>query len=67
VVVMFAVGVKLSITTGLLAFLAVLGILLIALVALSIFKPGEKLNFALYKGASIYMLGTMLIFALSGL
>ena len=67
VLVMLAVGVKLSIPAGLLAFLAVLGILLIALVALSILKPGEKLNFALYKGASIYMLGTMVILALSGL
>ena len=67
VLVMLAVGVKLSIPAGLLAFLVVLGILLIVLVALSIFKPGEKLNFALYKGASIYMLGTMLILALSGL
>ena len=67
VLVMLAVGVKLSIPAGLLAFLVVLGILLIVLVALSILKPGEKLNFALYKGASIYMLGTMLILALSGL
>jgi heme o synthase len=67
VLVMLAVGVKSSIPAGLLAFLAVLGFLLIALVALSILKPGEKLNFALYKGASIYMLGTMLILVLSGL
>jgi len=67
VLVMLAVGVKLSIPAGLLAFLVVLGILLIVLVALSILKPGEKLNFARYKGASIYMLGTMLILALSGL
>jgi heme o synthase len=67
VLVMLAVGVKLFLPAGLLAFLAILGILLIALVALSILKPGEKLNFALYKGASIYMLGTMVIFALSGL
>ena len=67
VLVMLAVGIKLSIPAGLLAFLVVLGILLIVLVALSILKPGEKLNFALYKGASIYMLGTMLILALSGL
>lgn len=67
VLVMLAVGVKLSIPAGLLAFLAGLGILLIALVALSILKPGEKLNFALYKGASIYMLGTMVILALSGI
>ena len=67
VLVMLAVGVKLSIPAALLAFLFILGILLIALVVLSILKPGEKLNFALYKGASIYMLGTMVIFALSGL
>ena len=64
---MFGLGVKLSLPAGLLAFLGLLGILLIALVGLSIFKPGEKLNFALYKGASIYMLGTMLILTLSGL
>jgi len=67
VLVMLAVGIKLSIPAGLLAFLVVLGILLIVLVALSILKPGEKLNFALYKGASIYMLGTMVILVLSGL
>jgi protoheme IX farnesyltransferase len=67
VLVMLAVGIKLSLPAGLLAFLAILGILLIALVALSILKPGEKLNFALYKGASIYMLGTMVILVLSGL
>jgi protoheme IX farnesyltransferase len=67
VLVMLVVGVELSLPAGLLAFLAGLGILLIALVALSLLKPGEKLNFALYKGASIYMLGTMVIFALSGL
>jgi heme O synthase-like polyprenyltransferase len=67
VLVMFGVGVKLSLPVALLTFLAILGVLLIALVALSILKPGEKLNFALYKGASIYMLGTMVILALSGI
>jgi protoheme IX farnesyltransferase len=67
VLVMLAIGIKLSLPAGLLAFLAILGILLIALVALSILKPGEKLNFALYKGASIYMLGTMVVLVLSGL
>jgi heme o synthase len=66
VLVMFTVGVKLALPDGLLAFLAVLGFLLIAMVAVSILKPGEKLNFALYKGASIYMLGTMIILAVSG-
>ena len=67
VLVMLAVGVKLSLPANLLTFLAILGILLIVLVALSILRPGEKLNFALYKGASIYMLGTMVILTLSGL
>jgi len=67
VLVMLAVGIKLSLPAGLLAFLAILGVLLIALVVLSILKPGEKLNFALYKGASIYMLGTMVVLVLSGL
>jgi protoheme IX farnesyltransferase len=67
VLVMLAVGEKLSLPSGRLVFLAILGILLIALVGLSILKPGEKLNFALYKGASIYMLGTMVILVLSGL
>ncbi len=67
VLVMFSVGVKLSLPSGQQAVLAILGLLLIIMVALSILKPGEKLNFALYKGASIYMLGTMVILALSGL
>ncbi len=67
VLVMLTVGIKLSLPASFLAPLAILGILLIALVALSILKPGEKLNFALYKGASIYMLGTMLVLVLSGL
>ena len=67
VLVMFGVGVKLSLPLALLAFLGLLGILLIALVGLSIFRPGDRLNFALYRGASIYMLGTMVILILSGL
>jgi protoheme IX farnesyltransferase len=44
-----------------------LGVLLISLVMASIIKNNKKLDFVLYKGASIYMLGTMLILIWGGL
>jgi protoheme IX farnesyltransferase len=44
-----------------------LGGALIILVLLGLARPGPKLNFILYKGASIYMLGTMLILIFGGL
>jgi heme o synthase len=44
-----------------------LGLSLMILVLLSLVKPSNKLNFALYKGASIYMLFSMLLIIASGI
>jgi len=44
-----------------------LGLSLMILVSLSMLKPSKKLNFVLYKGASIYMLFSMLIFIAGGI
>jgi heme O synthase-like polyprenyltransferase len=39
--------------------LALISVILFALAALSVFKPTEKLNFGLFKFASVYMLLAM--------
>jgi protoheme IX farnesyltransferase len=44
-----------------------LGAALVGLVLFSLLRPSQKLNFILYKGASIYMLGTMLMIILAGI
>jgi protoheme IX farnesyltransferase len=49
-----------------LAFLFSLGICLMILVVLSLIKPSRKLNFILYKGASIYMLFSMMLVIAGG-
>jgi len=49
-----------------LAFLLALGLCLMFLVVLSLIKPTKKRNFALYKGASIYMLFSMLLIIAGG-
>jgi protoheme IX farnesyltransferase len=49
------------------AVLSILGVLLITLVMTSIIKHSRRLDFILYKGASIYMLGTMLVLIWGGL
>ena len=54
-----AIGAKL----GLLAALAVLGLGLLGLAIVGIVRPSPKASFALFKFASIYMLGAMLIVA----
>jgi heme o synthase len=46
---------------GYLRFLAVLSIGIIGLAVISIYRPSEKLNFGLFKYASLYMLGSMLM------
>ena len=45
--------------------LAVLGIALIGFAAVSVVRPSAKLNFRLFKAASTYMLGAMLLIALA--
>lgn len=49
-----------------LASLAVVGGVLIALLGISLFKPGRLPEVILYKGASIYMLIAMLLFIFGG-
>lgn len=44
-----------------------LGGVLIVMVLMGLARPSQKLNFILYKGASIYMLGTMLVLIFGGL
>jgi protoheme IX farnesyltransferase len=44
-----------------------LGMSLMVLVILSIVKPSKKLNFVLYKGASLYMLFSMLLIIAGGI
>lgn len=47
--------------------LLLLGGALIALVAFSVVRPGRRLNFILYKGASIFMLSAMILIIAGGL
>jgi len=44
-----------------------LGAALVGLVLLALVRPDARLNFVLYKGASVYMLGVMIVFILGGL
>jgi protoheme IX farnesyltransferase len=46
--------------------LGVLGVVLVALVTWSLVRPHPRLNFALYKGASIYMAASMLLIIAGG-
>lgn len=45
--------------------LIVLGLSLVCLATVSVFRPSPKLNLSLFKAASTYMLGTMLLIALA--
>lgn len=47
--------------------LVILGTALVGLTALSLLRPTRALNFALYKGASIYLLLAMILFVAGGL
>jgi len=51
-------------SSGALSVLVVLGTALLILALTSVFRPSERLNFGLFKYASIYMLGAMLILAI---
>jgi hypothetical protein len=48
-------------TIGYMRILAVLSIGLLALAVMSVFKPTERINFGLFKYASLYMLSSMIL------
>jgi len=48
-------------TLGYFRILAVLSLGLLALAIISVFKPAERINFGLFKYASVYMLSSMLL------
>lgn len=54
-----------GISVGALSLLAVLGTGLLILALTSVARPSDKLNFSLFKYASVYMLGAMLLLAFS--
>ncbi len=60
-------GVLIGIEWGFLRLLAVLSSGLLILAVASIFRPSERVNFGLFKYASMYMLGAMLLISLSAL
>lgn len=53
-----------GISAGALSLLAVLGTSLLILALTSVVRPSDKLNFGLFKYASLYMMGAMLILAI---
>ncbi len=53
-----------GLSAGALGLLAVLGTSLLILALTSIIRPSDKLNFRLFKYASLYMMGAMLILAI---
>ena len=57
-------AVAIGLAWGYLRLLAVLTTGIIGLALLSIYRPSEQVNFGLFKYASLYMLSSMLIFAL---
>ncbi len=61
VVVMIVSIWLIEIATGCLYFAAVLGVLLLMVTATSVVRPSPRLNFAVFKLASVYMLGSMLL------
>jgi len=60
-----AVGISMS--WGYLRVMAVLAIGLLGLAIYSTIRPSEKLNFSLFKYASLFMLGSMLMIMISGI
>lgn len=62
----FAAGHRIGLSLPLLAGLGLLGALLTGLVTASLLRPHPRLNFALYKGASVYMLASMLLLIIGG-
>lgn len=63
----FAAGYWVGLSAPLLSALALLGALLTALVTASLFWARPRLNFVLYKGASVYMFAGMLLLIAGGL
>jgi protoheme IX farnesyltransferase len=66
ILTLLAAGWLIGLSTHLLAAMSTLGILLLAFVLISLVAPGAKINFALYKGASFYMLLSMLLVIAGG-
>jgi len=60
-----AIGIGL--TWGYLRVLIVLSVVLFLFAISSMVRPSTRLNFGLFKYASLYMIGTMLIFAIQGI
>jgi protoheme IX farnesyltransferase len=76
VVAIASIGAAVAIGTGCIALglawgyvrlLAVLAVGTIGLALLSIYRPSEEINFGLFKYASLYMLGSMLVVVLGSL
>ncbi len=61
--IMAGVAATIGVRMGLLAALGVLGFGLLALAILGIVRPSPRASFALFKFASVYMLGAMMIVA----
>ncbi len=61
VLVLFTVGRWIGLSASLLTGLGVVGALLSLLVLLSLFESHARLNTVLYKGASVYMLASMIL------
>jgi protoheme IX farnesyltransferase len=62
--VMIAASVGIGLTAGYLRLMVVLSSALLLLALSSMLRPSERLNFGLFKFASLYMLGAMLMIAL---
>jgi protoheme IX farnesyltransferase len=67
VVVLFSAGWLIALPTSLLQISGVIGLALLVLVVFSLARPGKVINFVLYKGASIYMLLSMLLMIMGGI
>ncbi len=57
-------GILIGIEWGFIGFLAVLSAGLIMLALASVFRPSDRINFGLYRYASIYMLSAMILLSL---
>ncbi|MHB1119086.1 MAG: UbiA family prenyltransferase [Bellilinea sp.] len=67
VVLMQGAAYRIGVPEGTFSGLAILGGAMLGLTALALLRPTRALNFALYKGASIYMLLAMILFVAGGL
>jgi len=63
--VMAGVAATIGVQTGLMWLLGLLGVGLLALAILGVARPSPRASFALFKYASVYMLGAMLIVSFS--